>query len=409
LSATTSIDPRLLRRSGVTLALCFSTAVIEGLDLQSMAIAVPGLAPEFHLSKQALGPILMASPAGLFFGAFIGGRSADFWGRKNSLLLAIATFGLFQLATAWAPGYASLLAIRFLCGLGLGGALPNLIALTSEASEGRNNILNVVITAAGMPTGGALASLIGFLAGANGDWRIVFYIGGIAPLVLTPVMALTLPESRLFQEAKAVALTAAQKLGILHTLFAKSRASATILLWIAFFFTSLVIYLLLNWLPQLMIAKGFAKTQAFLIQVLFNVGAATGSIALGWLMQRWQSRILLFTCYVGVAASLLLIASLGHDLVPAACAAASVGAFLLGAQYILYGVCPSYYLTQTRGTGTGAAVAVGRLGSAMGPLLGSQLLGAGASATHVLQSLLPVTGVAAAAAVFLLFLKRPDD
>jgi AAHS family 3-hydroxyphenylpropionic acid transporter len=408
LSASTTIDARLLQRSGGTLALCFLTAVIEGLDLQSMGIAAPGLAPEFHLSREALGYVLAASPIGLFFGAFIGGRIADFQGRRNALLLAIVTFGVFQLATAWAPGYSALIAIRFLCGLGLGGALPNLIALTSEASGGRNNILNVVITAAGMPTGGAVASLIGFLAGAHGDWRLVFYVGGVAPLLLAPVMAFALPESKLFQEARSAARAAAQKSGVSHALFGESRATATVVLWIAFFFTTVVTYLLLNWLPGLMVAKGFAKTEAFLIQILFNIGAATGSVVLGWLMQRRPSRSLLFACYAGVAAALLALASLGHNVILVACAAALVGAFLLGAQYILYGLCPSYYHTQIRGTGTGAAVAVGRLGSAMGPYLAGQLLGAGASATHVLQSLLPVTGVAGAAAILLLYLRRPE-
>ena len=100
------------------------------------------------------------------------------------------------------------------------------------------------------------------------------------------------------------------------------------------------------------------------------------------------------------------MAPLGKDLLPAAVAAAVVGAFLLGAQYILYGVAPDYYNVETRGTGTGAAVAASRLGSAAGPFLAGVLLGRGASATHVLEALLPVTAAAAAAAIGLLFLKR---
>ena len=143
------------RRAGLTLALCFCAAITEGIDLQSMGIAAAGIAAEFHLSNE-LGTVLAASPLGLFFGAFLGGRVADSWGRRNALIASIVAFGLFQLATPWAPGFTGLVAIRFLCGVGLGGAFPNLIALTAEASGGRNNILNVVITTAGMPLGGAL-------------------------------------------------------------------------------------------------------------------------------------------------------------------------------------------------------------------------------------------------------------
>ena len=406
MNVTATLDSGREQRVAATLALCFLTAVIEGMDLQSMGIAAPSLGPEFGLSKQQLGVVLLASPLGLFFGAFIGGRIADSWGRKNALVLATAMFGALQLCTAWAAGLPSLLVIRFLCGLGLGGAFPNLIALTAEASGGRNSIINVVITVAGMPAGGALASLIGFLGGANGDWRIVFYVGGIAPLALAPVMALMLPESALFRQAKAAAAAAGTKHTTLEVLFGGTRAGPTVLLWAAVFFTTLVTYLLLNWMPVLMGAKGFSKTDALLIQILFNVGAALGSVYLGWWMQRRPRRMVLLVCYAGLAAGLIVMAPLGKDLLLAAATAAVLGACVLGAQFILYGLAPAYYAVETRGTGTGATVAASRLGSAVGPFAAGILLGHGASETHVLQALLPVTALAAAAAIGLLFLKR---
>jgi AAHS family 3-hydroxyphenylpropionic acid transporter len=406
---TATLDSGREQRATVTLALCFLTAVIEGFDLQSMGIAAPSLGPEFGLSRQQLGVALLASPLGLFFGAFIGGRLADSWGRKRALVLAMALFGALQLCTVWAKGLESLLVIRFLCGLGLGGAFPNLIALTAEASGGRNSIINVVITVAGMPAGGALASLIGFLAGANGDWRIVFYVGGIAPLALAPVMALALPESALFRVAKAAAAAAGTKHTTLEVLFGGTRAGPTVLLWVAVFFTTLVTYLLLNWMPMLMGAKGFSRTDSLLIQILFNVGAALGSVYLGWRMQRRPRRTVLLVCYAGLAAGLVVMAPLGKDLLLAAATAAAVGACVLGAQFILYGLAPAYYAVETRGTGTGATVAASRLGSAVGPFFAGILLGHGASETHVLQALLPVTAVAAAAAIGLLFLRRDDN
>jgi len=409
LNATTTTPADTLQRSGLTLVLCFCAAIIEGIDLQSMGIAAAGIAAEFHLTKEALGSVLTASPLGLFFGAFLGGRSADLWGRRNALILSIVVFGVFQLATPWAPGNCGLAAIRFLCGVGLGGALPNLIALTAEASGGRNNILNVVITAAGMPTGGAVAALIGFSAGPTGDWRTIFYVGGIAPLLLAPVMALLLPESSLFQKARATALGAREKLSIFYTLFDRARVRQTLLLWIAFFCSALMLHLLLNWLPSLMVANGFSKPQAFLIQIIFNVSSAVGSVAVGWLMQHRPYRGLLFACYAGLAAALFVIASPGHDLVLVAATCAVLGTCLIGAQFVLYGLAPSYYQTITRGTGTGASVAVSRLGSAVGPYLAGQLLGAGATATQVLQSLLPMTAAAAIAALLLMFLPRSDD
>ena len=412
MASTTAVEGGGVRSGALlTLVLCFCTTLIEGIDLQSMGLAAPKLGPEFHFHPDQMTLILAASPIGLFLGAFIGGRLADAFGRKGALITAMLVFGVFQLATCWAPGYESLLVIRFLCGLGLGGALPNLIALTAEASGGKNSILNVVVTAAGMPTGGALASYIAFLGGAGGDWRVIFYIGGIAPLVLAPVMALALPESRMFKAARAALAAGGEKVRIntLQVLFGGSRAATTLLLWVSFLFTTLVTYLLLNWLPTLMVAKGFSKTDAFFLQIFFNAGSVGGSIFLGWLMQRRPIRTILLVCYVGVAASLFGLMYVGKDLALAAVGEAVIGGFLLGAQYILYGLTPSFYRTETRGTGTGAAVAAGRLGSAVGPLLGGILLGSGHNYTGVLQSLLPVTGVAAVTAILLVFRPRAAE
>jgi AAHS family 3-hydroxyphenylpropionic acid transporter len=213
----------------------------------------------------------------------------------------------------------------------------------------------------------------------------------------------------LFQQSRAAAHGAGEKLGILHTLFDRARVRQTLLLWIAFFFTALMLHLLLNWMPSLMVAKGFTKPQAFLIQIIFNLSSAIGSVALGWLMQHHPNRALLFVCYAGLAAALLVIAALGPDLVLVAATAAILGTCLIGSQFVLYGLTPAYYQTLTRGTGTGASVAASRLGSALGPYLAGQLLGAGATATQVLQSLLPLTGAAALAALVLMFLPRPHD
>jgi AAHS family 3-hydroxyphenylpropionic acid transporter len=393
----------------VTLILCFCTTFVEGIDLQSMGLAAPKLGPEFHLGPGMLGNVLMASPLGLFFGAFIGGRLADALGRKTALITSMAVFGLFQLTTVWAPGYATLLAIRFLCGLGLGGALPNLIALTSEALGGRNSILNVVVTMAGMPAGGTLASLIAYWGGETGDWRVVFYVGGIAPLILAPIMAFALRESDMFRAAKAAASEAGRRLNTLKVLFGDGRATASILLWVGMFGTTLVTYLLLNWLPKLLVNGGFSKTDASFIQIFFNIGSAAGSIFLGWLMQRRPRRMILFVCYVGVAGFLYALTLIGKNVVLASWDVAIIGMFLLGAQYILYGLTPLFYRTETRGTGSGASVAAGRLGSATAPQLGGMLVAAGASFGQVMESLLPVTAISAAAAILLMFCKRSSD
>src|SRR5688572_24170781 len=118
------------RSAALTIALCIGAAMIEGLDIQSAGVAAPRMGPEFGLDATALGNVLAASPFGLLIGAALGGRLADRFGRKTVLIGSMIAFGLFTLGTALATGYHSLLVMRLLTGLGLGGALPNLIALT---------------------------------------------------------------------------------------------------------------------------------------------------------------------------------------------------------------------------------------------------------------------------------------
>src|SRR5262249_38684741 len=153
-------------------------------------------------------------------------------------------------------------------------------------SAGRNNILNVVITAAGMPAGGAVASLIGFSAGSSSEWRTVFYVGGVAPLSLAPLMLYLLPESSLYQQAKSLRAGVSDRLGVRYTLFHRARVRQTLLLWIACFCAAVITHLLLNWMPHLMLAKGFTRPEAFLIQIVFNLSASAGSVLFAWRMQR---------------------------------------------------------------------------------------------------------------------------
>jgi AAHS family 3-hydroxyphenylpropionic acid transporter len=393
----------------MSLSLCFATAMIEGIDLQSMGLAAPRLGPEFHLSQSQMGLVLSATSLGLLLGAFIGGRLADRFGRKAALITSIVTFGLFQLATTQVHLPGELLVARLCCGLGLGGAMPNLIALASEMAAGGSGLLEVVIISAGMPGGGALASAIVYFAGEAFDWRLVFYVGGCLPLIMAPLLAWLLPESAGFRALQALTPGKIAKTGTLAALFGGGRARASLWLWAACFGTNIILYILINWLPLLMASKGFSKSQAALVQLPFTLGSATGSVLLGWLMIQRTGRRILPLCYVGVMISLLILARIHADLGLALAAAALVGSSITGAQFILYGLSQTYYHTAIRGTGTGAAIASGRLGSIVGPMLAGLLLNSGNGSGFVLVALLPVAVFAALSAVFLLRCRPAEE
>ena len=430
-------------RSAVTVALCFAVMVIEGFDIQAMGVAAPALGPELKLSREVLGQALSASNIGLVIGAILGGWLADVFGRKPVLISAVAVFGLFTLMTMQSTSFEMLFAARLLTGLGFGGALPNVMAIAADVSRDGKRGSTAAMMFCGMPVGGSTVALLSLL-GHQGEWRTLFLIGGILPLVLVPALLFFMKETHAPQKsgggmAQALPWLAAIPFGIVFwlgvdqvgrmpgagsvggviapwlgavlgllgayllvhrgVLFGGKRATASVLLWFTFFPTLLILYLVLNWLPTLVAAKGF-KENANLASVLFNVFSVVGALCLGPLVDRFGLRWPLTIGLLGLVGVLLALGQ-ATDFTIIMALSGALGFFLLGCNYALYGAAAAYYPQEMRGRGSGAAIAWGRLGSVAGPLIGGYLLQGGASPDQVVYSMAPFA-VAAAVGVLLL-------
>ena len=400
-------DARTDRRAAaLTIALCIGAAMIEGLDIQSAGVAAPRMGPEFGLDAKSLGYVLAASPLGLLIGAALGGRLADRFGRKAVLIGSMLAFGAFTLGTGLADGYGSLLVMRLLTGLGLGGALPNLIALTAEAAGPSRRNTVVSITAAGMPVGGIVPSLLAIWFPGGEEWRVIFWVGGMAPLVLACLMALWMPESRRFREAREAGHARPE---ILAALFGEGRAWATLSIGVAFFAAFMILYLLQNWLPILMGAKGFSRENAAWIQAAFNLGGALGAVGLGALMDRRWRKTVIAVAWAGMVAALIALANMRPVLGEAVVIGVLTGVFVTGSQLILYGLASGCYATPLRGTGVGFSVALGRLGSIVGPLAAAVLVAGGKAPGEVLTAMLPVVLVGGLAAYAVTWRRPVED
>jgi AAHS family 3-hydroxyphenylpropionic acid transporter len=383
----------------VTVLLCVLVAMFEGVDLQAAGVAAPRLAPIFQMTPRQLGWFFSASTLGLIVGAAAGGRLSDFLGRKIVLVAATAVFGLLSVATAMMTTLEGLLVCRFLTGIGLGGALPNLIALVTECTRGDRGAGSVGLLYAGLPSGGALASLVTVFSGPE-DWRLVFLVGGFAPLLLVPLLVVLLPDSRP-APVGAAGRAGPHGRGIVEALFGSGRGLRTLVLWGGFFCALLTMYLLLNWLPSLLVGRGLSRPDAAMVQVAFNLAGALGSIATGLAMDRLPRRAVIPLVFAAAAAALVLIAAIPAEPGVSILAGALVGGTITGAQAVLYALAPTLYPAPVRGTGVGAGVAVGRLGSAAGPLLGAALVGSGQPPSQVLLVLLPIVALAGLAAFVL--------
>jgi len=381
-----------------TLALCFLVAMLEGHNLQSTGIAASRMGASLHISKALLGTVFAIGSLGLFPGAVLGGRLADRIGRKRVLLGATLLFGLFSLLTARVETVSMLMLARFLTGVGLGAALPNLIALATESVQLPHRARAVAFMYAGVPLGGVVAALTSnAVPGAEG-WRAIFLVGGGASLVLLPVMAVLMPESRAFLRDRGEPAVTRYSLG--EVLFGEGRTAITIGLWISYFFTLAVVYLLLNWLPSLLEERGLTRPETGLVQIMFNIGAAIGSLGFGWVLDRGARRMAVILMYGGVVLSLFALAfTAGFGGLQIAGFAA--GLFVVGGQLVLYALAPGFYASAMRGTGVGAAVAAGRLGAVAGPLAAGAILSAGMTGNMVLFATIPGLMLAGAAAITL--------
>jgi AAHS family 3-hydroxyphenylpropionic acid transporter len=386
----------------VTVALCLLCAVLEGFDIQAMGVAAPRLRPEFGLDPDQMGSVFAISNVGLVIGAALGGWLADRVGRKAVFIGAVATFGVFTLGVALANSFTMLFVLRFLAGLGFGGALPNMMAMATELSAPSKRAQTAAIMFSGMPIGGGFSGLVTLLLPPDMGWRSLFVVGGVLPLLLVPAlwryMAETLPPSRHKVQKRHSPW---------HVLFREGRAWPSVLLWTAFLPTVLILYLILNWLPSLVVAKGFAPSVAPQSAIAFNFVAVAGAILFARLVDKFGTRTPLVVAYIGLIGTLVSLGA-ATSLGTIVFLSGMVGFFLLGANYALYGVAGSYYPLEMRGTGSGASVAMSRIGSIVGPLLGGILLGGGATATNVVQSMAPFAAVAGVAVVILSFFRRAE-
>ena len=367
----------------LTVFLCFWVAFFEGFDLQAPGIAAKGIAATFGLDQVQMGYVFSLGVFGMLFGAFFGGRVADYLGQKKVLILSIAVFGVFFSVSAIAPNLEILYISRFLTGLGLGAAMPTMISVVGdEATEENRGKLNSLMYC-GLPVGAIFVAALGVYF-TDIKWQTLFLIGGITPLFLIPFMMFILKDKR--QEKVEVVNEAVP--GMAQILFAQQRYKQTLPLWVSFFFTLMVNYILISWLPNLLMEQGLEKSQAYTVMLVFQVGAVIGTLGLGYLLDRlklWQMAVIIYSGLLVAICILFTVKS-----IPLLVFAGVIGGiFSTGGQSILYGISPIFYSAAGKVTGVGSAISLGRLGAMTGPLLTGKILALGLGTTGILIASAP--------------------
>ena len=396
------------------ICLCIVVIVLDGFDVQAIAFAAPAISNDYQIATSAMGPILGAGLVGMALGALLLGPFGDIYGRKAAIGVSVFLFGLMTLLTALASNEEQLITLRFLTGLGLGGALPNATALMSEYAPHRLRNLMISVIFVGFPLGGIVGGVIAAEIIPRFGWQSLFVVGGILPLILAAIVFVAMPESIRFlvmrkpgKRDRLVSIlnridqrrrysadddyhlgekTKQTRKFIVRHLFDKGYGRNTTLLWIIFFVNLMEIYFLISWIPSLLVDAALTLAHATQAAVALNIGGAIGPLVLAWLTARFGTRRMLCAFYLLGAVSVVFIGQI--PLSAAASAGAPMGDlgivlistflagfFVFGAQIGMNALAASIYPTFVRSTGIGWALGIGRLGSILGPLIGGILLG----------------------------------
>ena len=380
--------------------LCGLCLIMDGFDVQALGYLAPAIIKDWSLAPAQMGVVLSAALFGILVGSIVFSTIADRIGRRPVLVIATFFFAFVTLMTARAQTLGELRLLRFIAGVGLGGIMPNAVALVGEYTPRRLRVLMVLVVTNGFNLGGVIGGLLSAWMVPNFGWRSVFYVGGAIPLVIGILMFFGLPESlqflvlrgnaaakiakwvnRIDKTARVDASTnfvvheeKAKGVPILH-LFSDGRAVGTTLLWIINFMNLLNLYFMASWLPTI-VSQSFTGRVPQLVGTTLQVGGVIGTLAFSWFISRLGFIPVLATAFFTASVSILLIGQPGFALALLFAVVFVAGFCVVGGQGAVNALAASYYPTDLRSTGVGSGLGIGRIGGIVGPYIAGLLVGA---------------------------------
>jgi AAHS family 4-hydroxybenzoate transporter-like MFS transporter len=379
--------------------ICTLAQMFDGYDITSIGMAVPSLSAAWHIPGPAFANTFVMSSVGIMVGALASGPAGDRLGRKPVLIAGLLFLAVSSIACVYATSISELIAWRFVTGIGIGAIMPATVALTSDYVPERLRAPIVMIIFTGNPLGGFLGGQIIAQLLPHYGWPVIFWLGGLLPLALIPVMLFWLPESPRFLLARGRLTTSTERL--LRTLnieppsqekphdvdvatgnpvaglFRDGLATTTVFVWILYFANLLSIYLISYWLPTVLNLSGLNPADSVFAASLMAAGPLVSVFAMAPLARHFgPQRVLAVMLISGVA----VIATVGlanppHNLL--LLAIFLMGCCTVGSMTGINGMTAALYPARVRTTGMGWALGIGRLGGIGGPWLGGVLLTAG--------------------------------
>ena len=387
------------RAQVAAVAVTVALSALDGYDVLSITFAAPAIAQAWGIGKAALGGLLSAGLAGMSLGSLVLAPLADAVGRRRLVLGSLGLMAAGMLLSACAASLSQLVACRVLTGLGIGAMVAVINPLAAEFANDRRRALALALMAMGYPLGGLVGGLASAVLLRLYGWPAVFLAGVAAAGLLIPVVLLFLPEPLAFLLARrrgdtlarvnallvrcglepAIALPpeAARGSAGYAAVFAPRQVGTTIRITLANLLFVMAVYHVLSWLPQMVAEAGFAPSTASLVAAIANLAGIAGGVILGWLARRAGLNRLTAATMIGLG-----FATAAFGLTPASLpllvmAAGVCGFFLFGGIAGLYATFAVSFTAEGRASGSGFVIGIGRIGSAVAPLIGGWLFASG--------------------------------
>ena len=386
------------RAQVIAVAITVLLSAFDGFDVLSVTFAAPAISREWGIGKVELGVVLSSGLAGMALGSFFIAPLADRFGRKPLTLICLALMTAGMLASSFASGVPTLAAMRVVTGLGIGACVAVINPLAAEFANARRRPLAVALMALGYPAGGLIGGLLAARLLDVASWPAIFVAGAIGSATMIPLVAWALPESPAFfasgpradlARLNAVLARCAQSpIDMLparssapasnyRSIFAGGQRAITVAMAAVNMCSAMATYYFLSWLPQLIADSGLPAATGSRISALGSVSGIVGGILVGGLAQRLGLRRLTGGMMTGLAVSLAALGFVPGQLAPLVLVGAAGGFFLFSAAAGFYGLLASAFPDPTRATGVGFVVGVGRVSSALGPIVAGFLFAAG--------------------------------
>ncbi|MGJ4931592.1 MFS transporter [Bradyrhizobium sp. HKCCYLS2038] len=400
--------------------------IMDGFDGQLIGFAVPVLIKEWGVTRSDFAPALAAGLVGMGIGSALAGLFADRFGRRWAVIVSVLIFGLATCCIGFAANLWHIGVLRFVAGLGIGGALPSSTTIAAEFTPARRRTLAITATIVCVPLGGMLAGLFAGVVLPHLGWRALFFLGGSLAVILGAALLFTLPETPRFlvrrparwaelsrlvgRMSRPVATNCAftdiseqriEKSEGFPALFEKGRARDTIALWCAFFLNLLAVYSAFTWLPTMLTSEGLDVAIASSGLTAYNFGGVIGALTCAVAIARYGSRWPLLLCSLLGAATAFYLTTVNIALQTGLLIAGFglQGFFANAVQSTMYAVCAHVYPTTVRATGTASALAFGRLGAILSAFAGATVITAGGKDGYLVMLGIAMTGLAFSLAV----------